>query len=623
MAEIKTDILSAVSRSGSGLEIKSLVSSLVTAETSGERTLTERRVDEANTSISAMGQLSQEIGLFKAGMGRAAEAASRTATSSNSAVSIEVTQEALATDFSAVVEVNTLASPQILTFSFDASVTTSTPVSTGSIALNTATREMATLEMGSNDTLNSFVRALNAVDGLNASLIDTGNGLSMIVKSQEGVPNALDDASIDAIEKTLSKLVSIIPPENTGDINYDFDRANGTIEIINNSGTNGASGEIIINDIKVEFTTASNEPSDIASAIKSAIESQNGENGIEGVIVELSGAKLTIVRDVEKNVSQIATNASFTVDGVAVTRESNVINDLFPGHRITLNSTGTATLNSSETNESVRDRISAFLGEVNSLKSYLTTATQRGINGAKPGPLAGDVAAQSILSRVRDITTQPIAGFGAEPVFLAELGVQTERDGTLTLNEDRFNRAIERRPELAEALFATQFSATDDRLTVTGLSFAPPKAGSYSLVYDGTKTPRIATLDGQPLTISTNSQGRTVLRSSNPGTNGVSIVLERNEPITADVRYGQSLADKLRAYGDSLLGANGLLARREETLGQSLRGFEDQLTALDDKVALLTERYNIQFGRMEAMITSLNKTGEYMKSLMDAWNADK
>lgn len=531
MAEIKTDILSAVSRSGSGLEIKSLVSSLVTAETSGERTLTERRVDEANTSISAMGQLSQEIGLFKAGMGRAAEAASRTATSSNSAVSIEVTQEALATDFSAVVEVNTLASPQILTFSFDAGVTTSTPVSTGSIALNTATREMATLEMGSNDTLNSFVRALNAVDGLNASLIDTGSGLSMIVKSREGTANALDAASITAIQDALDQGVT----------------ANETA----------------------------------------------------------------------------ATNASFTVDGVAVTRESNVINDLFPGHRITLNSTGTATLNSSETNESVRDRISAFLGEVNSLKSYLTTATQRGINGAKPGPLAGDVAAQSILSRVRDITTQPIAGFGAEPVFLAELGVQTERDGTLTLNEDRFNRAIERRPELAEALFATQFSATDDRLTVTGLSFAPPKAGSYSLVYDGTKTPRIATLDGQPLTISTNSQGRTVLRSSNPGTNGVSIVLERNEPITADVRYGQSLADKLRAYGDSLLGANGLLARREETLGQSLRGFEDQLTALDDKVALLTERYNIQFGRMEAMITSLNKTGEYMKSLMDAWNADK
>jgi flagellar hook-associated protein 2 len=533
MAEIKTDILSAVSRSGSGLEIKSLVSSLVTAETSGERSLAERRVDETNTSISAMGQLSQEIGLFKAGMDRAAEAASRTATSSNAAVAIEVTQEALATDFSAAVEVNTLASPQILTFSFGAEVNTSTPFTPGDpITLNTKEAALATLEMGSNDTLNSFVRALNALDGLSASLIDTGSGLSMIVKSREGTANALDTESIKAIHDALGQL---------------------------------------------------------------------GQG------------------DTAKNVTA-ATDAIFTVDGVVVTRDSNVINDLFPGHRITLNATGTATLNSSETNESVRDRISAFLGEVNALKSYLTAATQRGINGAKPGPLAGDVAAQSILSRVRDITTQPIAGFGAEPVFLAELGVQTERDGTLTLNEDRFNRAIERRPELAEALFATQFSATDDRLSVTGLSFAPPKAGSYSLVYDGTT----ATLDGQPLTlVSSKDKEPIVWRSSNPDTNGITIMLNKNEPITADVRYGQSLADKLRAYGDSLLGANGLLARREQKLGADLRSFEDQLASIDDKVALLTERYSIQFGRMEAMITSLNKTGEYMKSLMDAWNADR
>jgi len=71
MAEIKPDILSALSQNGSGLQLQSLASSLVEAETSGERVLTERRVEDANTSISAMGQLSSQIGLFKAGMTRA------------------------------------------------------------------------------------------------------------------------------------------------------------------------------------------------------------------------------------------------------------------------------------------------------------------------------------------------------------------------------------------------------------------------------------------------------------------------------------------------------------------------------------------------------------------------
>jgi flagellar hook-associated protein 2 len=545
MTEIKTDILSAVSRSGSGLEIKSLVTGLVAAETSAERSLNERRIEEANTTISAMGQLSQEIGLFNTGMSRAAEAASRTATSSTPAVSIEVIQESIATDVSAVVEVKSLASDQILTSNFLSSdpkkvATNTTPVSTGTLTLNTlAWDNPISLEINStNNTLNGLVRAINGVDGLSASLINTGNGVQMIIKSQNGTENALDAASITNIENKIA----------------------------------GIAGE-------------------------------NSEN-----------RKLT---------EKAATNAEFTIDGLTVTRGTNVIDDVFPGQRITLNAVDTPTvLRSSETTESVRDRVTDFLNEINALKSYLTTATQRGLNGAKPGPLAGDVAAQSILSRVSSITTQPIFGFGSEPVFLAQLGVQTERDGTLTINQERFESAIARRPELADALFSTQYSATDDNLTVRGLSFAPPKAGSYALSYDPA-SPSAATLNGNPLSVSTNSQGQTVLRSSSPDTNGVSIILERNELVNADIRYGQSLADKLREYGNSLLGSNGLLARREQTLGKDLLGFEDQLTAVDEKAALLTERYNIQFGRMEALITSLNKTGEYMKSLMDAWSSNK
>ena len=76
-----------------------------------------------------------------------------------------------------------------------------------------------------------------------------------------------------------------------------------------------------------------------------------------------------------------ATDANFTVDGVNVTRDSNVIDDLFPGHRMTLNKIGTSTLISNESSTSVRDRVTTFLDEVNSLKDYLKTATQRGFNG--------------------------------------------------------------------------------------------------------------------------------------------------------------------------------------------------------------------------------------------------
>lgn len=549
MVEVRTDILSTISQNGSGLQLQSLTASLVEAETSGERVLTERRVEDANTSISAMGQLSSQIDQFKTGMTRTAEAASRLATSSATAVSIEVTQEALASDLSATIQVTALAAPQIATYSFGADVSSNSTIATGTFSLNASNwSEPATLTIdASNNTLGGLSRALNEIDGLSASLIDTGNGAALIIKGKDGLGNALDSASIAAITGALG---------------------------LTSNGTEGQ-------------TDASENPLGLTSDISAA------------------------------------TDAAFSVDGVEVTRSGNTIDDLFPGHRITLNSLGTATLNSSESSTSVRDRITGFIDEVNALKSYLSTATQRGINGADAGPLAGDSAAQSIQNKIRGITTQPISGFGDTPVYLAELGIKTERDGSLALDVAMFESAMERNPQIAEAIFSTQFGADDETVTVSGLAFAPPKPGTYALIYDPDTTPPTATLNGTNLAISTDSEGRTLLRSSEADTNGMLFTLEGTQALTTNVRYGSSLADQLASYSDSLIGSDGMLARRETELDLDLEGFEEQLTSIEAKAEMLTERYNIQFGRMEAMIASLKKTGEYMESLMDAWNADR
>ena len=206
MAEIKPDILSAVSRGGSGIEIKQLVTSLVAAETSGERSLNQRRLDDTSTTISAMGQLSQQVGTFKDAMAAVAQAASRQASSSTSAVTFEVSNAALASDVSASVTVERLASEQILSFSFDASVTPTSEVNHGTVSLNTeAGGSASSFTIGSsNNTLNDLTEQLNAIDGVTASLLDTGTGYALIVKSRVGEDNALDAGSITAIKTALN-----------------------------------------------------------------------------------------------------------------------------------------------------------------------------------------------------------------------------------------------------------------------------------------------------------------------------------------------------------------------------------------------------------------------------------
>ena len=98
--------------------------------------------------------------------------------------------------------------------------------------------------------------------------------------------------------------------------------------------------------------------------------------------------------------------------------------------------------------------------------------------------------------------------------------------------------------------------------------------------------------------------------------------LENAQAVSTNVRYGISLTDNLESYSDALIGAGGLLSRRETELNENLQSFEADLTTIEEKVNVLTDRYNV-LGRMEAMIASLNETGEYMESLVESWNADK
>lgn len=548
MDEVKPDVLSTLSRGGSGLELKSLTSSLVAAETSGERSLNEKNVTNINTTISAMGQLSGKIGEFSEAMTSVVETASRTALSSSTdAILVEVTDDTLATNFSAVVEVQNLASEQVLSFVFDADVTASSTIDQGTFSLNTPAWGDSTQSFvlnDSNDTLSGMVKELNSLEGITAALLDTGTGFALVIKSEKGEENALDTGSIDAIKSALLMT-------------------------------------------------------------SSATDDQKDANNPLGVASSITAAQ----------------NAEILVDGVSVVRSSNEFEDLFLGHKVTLNTVGSSSLSSSDTSDSAQDRLVNFIGVINELKSYLNEATQRGINGAEPGPLAGDIAAQSILSRIRNIATKPIVGFGEDPVYLAEIGVRTERDGTLVLDKDVFERTIDQNSTIADAFFNTQFSSDNANLKVTGFSFAPPTPGSYVLNYDNLAG--TATLNGEALTVGTDSDDNVILTSATVGdTYGIQITLDSNESLTTTVRYGQSLAAYLQDYSDSLLGSDGLLARRETNLGDQLLDFETRLEEVDAKADALTERYNMQFGRMEAVIANLNKTGEYMKSLMDAWNSD-
>jgi len=342
--------------------------------------------------------------------------------------------------------------------------------------------------------------------------------------------------------------------------------------------------------------------------------------------------------------TRTAANAIMTIDGVTVTRSSNVIEDLYPGHQIVL--TGTTahengqptesfSFGSTNTNSAAKTRFQDFISHINDLKIHLNEVTEKGILGGEAGALAGDTAAQTILRRLSGFTTQPIAGYGDDPIYLAEMGVRTMIDGTLELyDEDRFDAALAENPNVLDPIFNTKFSSSSSAFSMSGFDWDPPDVGSYDFSYTHDSAGGTATLtngDQSPIAmVKSEKDGVYTFQSAATDTSdptyGIRVTVLDPTGTTAKVRYGVSLLNTIKAYTTDLLGyANALdnkltLADREVELQADITEADATLAEIEAKVTELTDRYNTQFSAMEAAVTGLNATGEYMETLFDSWN---
>ena len=315
-----------------------------------------------------------------------------------------------------------------------------------------------------------------------------------------------------------------------------------------------------------------------------------------------------------------ASDAVFEVDGLTVTRSVNSITDVFDGYRFDINAVSSQEFNiaSAVLSTDARARMQAFVSSINEVKNYLVTETKRGLNGAADGSLAGDVTATQILREINALTTREIVGFSGDNYYLANLGVQTERDGSLSLDVTKFDAALAANPNLLNVVFASKYTSDSDNLKISGLDNYPPVAGSYNFAYtSGSST---GTLNGEVITGTLNSTGNKVFLAKSGDSKNISVELLSDISTSTTVRYGKSLIDKLQKYVSDITSASGAIDVRTSSLKQDLLEYDEEQTDLDAKIKALTEAYNVKFGAMESLVTQLNKTGEYLTSMMDAWN---
>ncbi len=134
------------------------------------------------------------------------------------------------------------------------------------------------------------------------------------------------------------------------------------------------------------------------------------------------------------NTVTAAQDAQLTVDGFTVTSATNTLADDLPGTTVTLASTGTTTLTIESDSAAVEAKVQAFVDAYNEVFGIINAQVGE---GKGENTLNGDSTVRTIELGLQSLVTRPIGSLtdaNGNALVLADLGIETNRDGTLTFD---------------------------------------------------------------------------------------------------------------------------------------------------------------------------------------------
>lgn len=161
----------------------------------------------------------------------------------------------------------------------------------------------------------------------------------------------------------------------------------------------------------------------------------------------------------DNNALSQALNAEFSVSGItgSVTRSTNSVTDLFAGVTFQLQAVGTAVVSinadASSSSAQVQDFVSAYNDLVNYINENDAVVNEGDSSGQSENifnPLANTSVDESILGSLRE-SFRGLTSTGTYGSF-AELGLSTQRDGTLKFDAAAFTAAVEADPTSVASL---------------------------------------------------------------------------------------------------------------------------------------------------------------------------
>lgn len=355
-----------------------------------------------------------------------------------------------------------------------------TPITTQQKAINAKISGFGKLKSALS-TFNTATAKLQKTE-LFQSRKANGNDDYFTVKASSKAALGNYTVNIDQLATAHSVATTAMPDQNTILGNDDemrtltIEQANGstlTITLGKEDTSLSAIAEAI-NNGQVSYDDGSTSASPLNAAI---VRSGSGsyqlvitakETGEQQAITAISSSDDALNRVLGFNNSESskmtevvsAQDAKFSLNGIAITSATNTVKEVVTGVDITLKATTSTSQNLAiiADNEQAETAIKQWVEEFNQLQSTLSSLTQftaQESNSAElassNGPLLGDATLRNIDQSIRSIFAKGQAG---ELNVLAQIGINMDKNGTLSINENELKKALSEQSDAVAILFA-------------------------------------------------------------------------------------------------------------------------------------------------------------------------
>lgn len=164
-------------------------------------------------------------------------------------------------------------------------------------------------------------------------------------------------------------------------------------------------------------------------------------------------------------VTEDAKNALVTVDGIQFERSSNSASDILPGVSFVLKAKTTSAedLVLSTDAQATAKNLEDFVSKYNAVMSVLRSNLNIGEQTDRSQTLGGDSSVRSLQGSLMSLVST-ITNPGSTVRALADIGIKTQNDGTLAIDQAKLTSAISSDPDAVNALFQTATDGVGDKL---------------------------------------------------------------------------------------------------------------------------------------------------------------